>query len=419
MILLTLLLGGFTGIVIWCFLKAVSLFTGLVWNTIPDKTGIKLIVIPLCMMGGLICGIFHKYFGDYPEELPVVMGKIKKNKHYDYHPMFSMLVCAFLPLVFGASVGPEAGLTGIVAALCYWVGDNVTYAREHTALYSEIGEAVTLGHLFHSPLFGIISVEEENLQTDIIDKKNRYGKTVSDIPYLSRSSKFLYYASAAAANFLVIFLLNKLFGKAMTGFPSFSEVSIRTVDYVMLLLYIPAGYLAFLFFEYAEKIAGKIASCLPVIMKETLCGLVIGCMSLVLPMVLFSGEEEMAELMTGYGSYAPLFLIGICFVKLIMTAFCIRFGMKGGHFFPLIFACVCLGMGLSMFAFANPADHLVFAAGAVTSVTLGAQLKKPLAVSVLMLLCFPARLLFWIFLCAAIGGKIAELSASIKKKADL
>ena len=42
-----------------------------------------------------------------------------------------VLVCAFLPLVFGSSVGPEAGLTGIIAGLCYWVGDNVKYAKEH------------------------------------------------------------------------------------------------------------------------------------------------------------------------------------------------------------------------------------------------------------------------------------------------
>ena len=45
-----------------------------------------------------------------------------------------MLICAFIPLVFGASVGPEAGLTGIIAALCYWIGDNVSYAKQDTAL---------------------------------------------------------------------------------------------------------------------------------------------------------------------------------------------------------------------------------------------------------------------------------------------
>jgi H+/Cl- antiporter ClcA len=126
-------------------------------------------------------------------------------------------------------------------------------------------------------------------------------------------------------------------------------------------------------------------------------------------MVLFSGEEQMAQLIASNGGYGVLFLAGICLLKLAMTSFCLQFGLKGGHFFPLIFACVCMGFALAMLVFPNPAEHVVFAAGVVTSATLGAQLKKPLAVSVLMLLCFPARLLFWIFLAAAAGGRLAQL----------
>ena len=83
--------------------------------------------------------LLRKRFGDYPESLYVVMGKVKKDKYYPYHPMTVMLLCAFLPLILGASVGPEAGLTGIIAALCYWVGDNVTYAKEHAEEYSDKG----------------------------------------------------------------------------------------------------------------------------------------------------------------------------------------------------------------------------------------------------------------------------------------
>ena len=109
-----------------------------------------------------------------------------------------------------------------------------------------------------------------------------------------------------------------------------------------------------------------------------------------------------------FGRYTPWLLIGISVLKLVMTAFCLRFGMKGGHFFPLIFACVCMGFGLAMLVFRDPAEHVVFAAGVVTAAALGAQLKKPLAVSVLMLLCFPPRLLFWIFLAAAVSGRLAQ-----------
>ena len=37
---------------------------------------------------------------------------------------------------------------------------------------------------------------------------------------------------------------------------------------------------------------------------------------------------------------------------------------------------------------------------------LGAQIRKPLAVTMLMLLCFPARLLLWMFLAAVLGGRL-------------
>ena len=391
LVLLTVLLGAFAGAVIWCFLKAVGLCTGLIWEKLPGATGNRWILIPICAAAGLVLGILHKCFGDYPEELDVVLAKIKRDKHVSYHPMFVMLVCAFIPLVFGASVGPEAGLVGIIAALCYWVGDNVTFAKQHSAVFSEIGEAVTLGQLFHSPLFGILAVEES---TDAGDRAQPMPK-----PY-----KFALYGLSTAASFGVIALLNSLFGKAMGGFPSFSEVPVGAQDYWMLLLYIPVGCLLCLFYEKSEEVIGKFADHIPVIIREILCGAVVGAMALLVPMVLFSGEEEMAELMKDFGAYAPLFLIGVCLLKLVMTALCLKLGMKGGHFFPLIFACTAMGYGLAMLCFAAPGDHVAFAAGIVTAAALGAQMKKPLAVSVLLLLCFPARVLLWVFLAAALGA---------------
>ena len=395
MLLLILCLGAVVAVVLWLFIRIVSLGSMLVWETIPEKTNLSWIVIPLCAAGGCVTGVIHKKFGDYPEELPVVLGKVKRDKHYDYHPMLVMLVCALLPLIFGSSVGPEAGLTGIIAGLCYWIGDNVTFARHHAALCSEIGEAVTLGQLFHSPLFGILAVEEEPMEE---------GKP----PAMPKLLKLVFYGLSIVAAFLVLALLNKLFHTSAAGFPSFSEVSIHPSDYALVLLYIPVGIALYLIFEKAEKYMGFAANFVPVILRETLCGVVIGLMGLIVPMVIFSGEEEMAELMDTFGSYTPFLLICVSLLKIVMTAFCLKFGMKGGHFFPLIFACCCMGFGLAMLFFPDAGSHVVFAAGVVTSATLGAQLKKPLAVSVLMLLCFPARLLFWIFLAAALGGKLAE-----------
>lgn len=397
LVCLTALLGGFSGVVIWCFLKASAVCTVFIWDELPLGTGRSYLPFIICVLGGLLVGIFHRTFGDYPEELSVVMGKIRKEKHYDYRPMAVMLICAFIPLICGASVGPEAGLTGVIAGLCYWVGDNVTFAKKHSEMFSEIGEAVTLGQLFHSPLFGIFAVEEG-------------GDDDGNVSNMSKGNKLLFYGISTASGFLAAEILTYFFGAAMEGFPGFSEISMGKEDCLMLLIYIPAGLLVYLIFELSEKVTHGIGHRIPVILRETLCGAAVGIMALIFPVAMFSGEEQMAELMETYLSYSPLVLIGICLLKIIMTTFCINFGLKGGHFFPLIFACTCMGMGIAYIAFASePGLHVAFGAAAVCATVLGAQLRKPVAASLLLLLCFPVRALFCIFFCAAVGKSAASV----------
>ena len=394
-LLLTLCLGAVTGLVIWLFLLAVSAGTRLIWDILPQRAGLGWLIVPLCALGGLAMGLLRRRFGDYPEDLATVMGKVRREKHYDYHPMAVILLCALLPLIFGASVGPEAGLTGIVTALCYWVGDNVTYAKRNAALYSEMGEAVTLGQIFHAPLFGILAVEEEPGEK-------------SDPPALPKPWKLVLYGLSTSAGFGVISLLNHLFHRSTEGFPSFPSVAIHPADYAALLLYLPVGILLYILFRAAEAGTEQAARHVPPILRETLCGTGIGLVGVFVPAALFSGEEEMAALIQN-GGPAPWLLMGLCLLKLALTAFCLSFGMKGGHFFPLIFACTCMGMALAGLVFPETAEHAVFAAGTVTAAALGAQMKKPLAVSTLLLLCFPARMLFWMFLAAALTGRIAQL----------
>ena len=394
-VILTLCLGAFVGLILWLFLQVVSLGTTVIWKIVPNATEINWIVIPMCAIGGCVVGLLHKKYGNYPESLDKVMTKVKQDKHYDYKYMLPMLICAVIPLIFGSSVGPEAGLTGIIAALCYWIGDNLKIAKQNADVYSEIGEAVTLGQLFHMPLFGILIVEEQKVD----EEKPNYPK----------GKKLALYALSTIAGIVTIYGLNYLFNVSMEGFPKFSKITIHIIDYAMMLVYIPVGIIMYLIYEVGERVLDNISDRIPMILKETICGICIGIMGCIIPMVLFSGEEEMAELMNDFGKYAPWYLIGIAVIKLIMTAFSLSFGMRGGHFFPLIFACTCMAYGLTGVVFSSISEHVVFAAGIITAATLGAQLKKPLVVAILLLLCFPARMLFWVFAVAAISGRVGEM----------
>ena len=407
-------LGAVCGAVVWAFLRLVGICTDVIWDVIPKAAGVSWTPVVLCTAGGLLAGLIRRKYGDYPEELQTVLGKVKSEHHYDYRPMAVMLVCAFIPLIFGASVGPEAGLSGVIAGLCYWVGDNVKYAGKHMKECSEVGMAAALGSLFHMPLFGVFTVEEP-------DGSEPAAADESD-DALPKMTKYALYGVSVAAAFIAMKILSVFLGPAGEGIPSFEYAEPSAADYALTVLYIPVGCVLFLLFENAEKITKLAADEAPAVVREMVCGLIIGVMSLIVPLVLFSGEGEMEDLPEIFVEYSPIAMIGICLLKVIMTSFCIQFGLKGGHFFPLIFACACMGFGFASLIFGTFAGaesavisgHGFFAAAVVTAACMGAQMKKPVAATLLLMLCFPLKYIVWIFAAGAIGAGIAQHISSDK-----
>ena len=162
------IMGVVAGSVIWAFLKVMSLGISFLWEWVPQQFPIPCYTVLVCTIGAALIGCFRWKFGDYPEELDAVMARVKAEKKYDYSNMAALLLSALFPLLLGSSIGPEAGLTGVIVGLCYWVGDNLSFARQNAREYSQVGAAVTLGVLFRSPLFGVFAVEEENLDKEIV-----------------------------------------------------------------------------------------------------------------------------------------------------------------------------------------------------------------------------------------------------------
>lgn len=302
-----------------------------------------------------------------------------------------MMVAALLPLLIGSSVGPEAGLTGIMVGLCYWAGDNLKFAKQHTKNYSQVGVAVSMSVLFHAPLFGIFEVEETPEE---------------DLSSLTKGSKLFIYGIALVAGTGAYAGLSALFGAGLSGFPSFDMVEIQRKDYVLMILYMLCGLALAYFYQATHKLTGKISRKFPAIVRETFAGLCLGITGIFLPALMFSGEEQMGTLMETYSSYLPLALVGIAFLKVLLTNLCIQFGLKGGHFFPVIFAGVCMGYGAAMLTCGTDGGHVVFGAAIVTATLLGGIMKKPLAVTMLLFLCFPVKMFIWIFIAAVVGSKL-------------
>lgn len=385
------LIGAVAGALVWILLKIMAVGTEFLWNRIPSQNISPYYTLFVCVAGAAMIGIFRKVFGDYPEDLETVMEKVRSEKRYEYKNMPAMMVAALLPLLIGSSVGPEAGLTGIIVGLCYWAGDNLKFAGQNTRNYSQVGIVVSMSVLFHAPLFGIFEVEENSDES---------------LSALTKGSKLFIYGIALAAGTGIYGGLSALFGAGLSGFPSFDIVEIQKKDYLLMVLYILCGLLLAYFYQSTHKLTKKISNRFPAVMKEIFAGLFLGITGTFLPVLLFSGEEQMGTLMETYTSYLPLTLIGIAFFKLLLTNLCIQFGLKGGHFFPVIFAGVCMGYGVAMLTCGLNGGHVVFGAAIVTASLLGGIMKKPLAVTMLLFLCFPVKMFIWIFVAALIGSKL-------------
>lgn len=380
-LLYTVILGGVVGAIIWGFLRVMNLGIDLIWDTIPSQLEFPYFTLCVCTVGGLLIGLWKYRFGDYPEELSTVMGQVKKTGRYPYHNVFSTLGSALFPLLIGASVGPEAGLTGVIAGLCSWVGDKLKRFNRETEELTAIGMSATLGTIFRSPMFGFV----EPLESD-------------KDPSLPKASKTVLYIAAILSSFVSFIALNKVFGggDGIQGIDG-ERFWLRNYLYAPLLIVvgIAAGYLYFIFKKMTTALKAKFEK--HMILRATIGGLLLGVSGTLLPLTMFSGEHQIAEVMEEMEAIGAVTLLIAAVVKLLLTNVCIDSGLRGGHFFPVIFCGVAIGCAMSLLLGVD----VVLSTAVVTAALVGHTMKKPLATVLLLMIVFPIRLIPVMLLASA------------------
>lgn len=383
-LLYTVILGAIVGAIIWGFLRLMNLGITFIWETVPSWIDFPLYTLCVCTIGGLLIGLWKRKFGDYPEELNVVLKEVKKTGRYPYNNVFSTLGSALFPLLIGASVGPEAGLTGVIAGLCTWVGDKLKRFRKEVEELTAIGMSATLGTIFRSPMFGFVEPIEADRDT-----------------VLPKTSKIVLYFAAILSSFGAFILMNKFLGGSggIEGIEG-EHVELTTYLYAipLSLVGIAAGYLYFLFKKLTSTISHRLKKF--TVLRAVAGGLLMGVAGTFLPLTMYSGEHQIGEVMSNMESIGGVMLLVIAIVKLLLTNICIDSGLKGGHFFPVIFCGISIGCAMSLLFGVSA----VFCTAVVTTALVGHTLKKPLATVLLLMIVFPVRLIP-IMLFAAIAAK--------------
>ena len=419
----TFVAGAVAGAFVWGFFKLMNAGLSFLWDTLPailapliaqaipgmGKGAFDFLPFPLivCLIGGLVIGLYEKHVGFAPEELPQVIGSVKKNGRYPYDHLGKRSLAALLPLLFGGSVGPEAGLTGVIAGLCTWVGDRMRALGADIRLMTVTGTQAALTAIFAAPLYGFAAPLTN-------DPDNNEGGAGDSPQATSRKQKALVYFVAVAGALGAFVVLGDLLGQG-GGLPRFEEAHVGTTELAWLVPLALTGTLCGWFYLTANALTEKLSKAMKShpVAKAVLAGGILGGIGCFLPYTMFAGEHQAKLLMEAYLGIPAVVLIATAFAKAVVTPLCINLGWKGGHFFPLIFCGVSLGYGI---AIATGADA-VFCVAICTAAVMGAVMRNVVMTTLLLVMCFPLKGVV-AMMCAAFIASIIPLPRALKPHKD-
>ena len=420
-LLCVLITGSLAGAFIWLFFFLMNKGIAFLWQTVPgwisSLTAESLPVLsqgpfgfvpfPLivCVLGGLLIGLYAKHTGIEPEDLNVVMAKVKKTGRYDYSHIGKLSLAALLPLLFGGSVGPEAGLTGVIAGLCTWVGDRMRRFGSDFRALTIAGTQAALTAVFTAPLYGFVAPLSGTAD----------GSGGEESITLPKAQKAVVYLCAIAGALGAFLVLGQLFGES-SGLPRFDAVEVGSCELLLLLPLAIAGMACGWVFHAANRGTAFLSKSIgnrPVL-KAVLAGIILAVCGMALPYTMFAGESQAHYLMVGYSAIPAAALIATGFVKCALTPTCLNLGWRGGHFFPVIFSGVSLGYGFALLTGAAPA----FCVAACTSALMGAVMRQPIMAALLLMLCFPLKGIAVMLVAAVLGAAILLPKVIQPERAD-
>lgn len=323
--------GALAGAAVWLFFFAMEHGIDYLWTEIPHALGVAspelasgpfgFLPYPffVCLLGGLLIGLYEKMTGTKTDDLNQVMAKVKQDGRYPYDNLGKLSLAALLPLLFGGSIGPEAGLTGVIAGLCSWVGDRMRRFGAEFRELTLLGTQAALTALFTAPVFGFVAplAGSADGQGGDADDESASGEITIKLP---KAQKTVVYGIAIAGGLGTYLLLGQLVGGGM-GMPRFESAEVGNLELAWLiplsLVGTVCGWLYFVSEHASEALAHAMGE--RPIAKAMLAGLALAICGTVLPYTMFAGETQADVLMETYLTIPAGVLIATGLVKAMLT----------------------------------------------------------------------------------------------------
>ena len=129
-------------------------------------------------------------------------------------------------------------------------------------------------------------------------------------------------------------------------------------------------------------------------------GILLGVTGTFLPYTLFSGEHQLKDLVVEWSHLSFLGTTSFRSFKIMYYCRLFKYGLGGGHIFPIIFAGSSIGYAIASIIPIDPIASVAIVTTAISSYAL----RKPIAITLLLLMFFPLNLLLPMLGAAAIGN---------------
>ncbi len=359
---LVALLGIVSALVTFTFVALVNQGTHLIWEQASGALGMdaRLFTLLVCTIGGLLVGLFVKVFGDHSGIFAELMLEFGKTGRFNYRHAPGIVITAFVSLISGASLGPEAPLADACGGIGTWASDRLKLNEQETRTMGYSGVSGMLAAFITEPIGGAL-----------LGLESAQGGTKGKQTYFWVLFPSLLSSAVATVVFVA---LTGVFFETLYRFPAYTP---KMVDlFYAAPLGLIGGVVGVLFMltlrglqRLFQPMQGRL------VLRGLLGGLGMGIIGAFLPLTMFSGEEETAELIAHAAEIGVAMLVVMGFAKLFATTLLLATGWKGGYIFPIMFASAALGLAASLLF---PDIPVAVAVAATMAGALVAALKAPL-----------------------------------------
>ena len=361
---------GFIGAVsVLAWLVVLDLGNRLLWEN-ELITGNPWLFPAICLPMSLVVGLLVKY-RHAPTNLDESLvdslaGDVTK---IDWRALPVNIVMAWVSLFSGAVLGPEGGIGGIGSkvAILYAEKVGIPVQERSRLVFSTLASAYN--GLIANPLFtGVLGTEL------IADAEARKRNLPANL-------------IGGTIGFLVFYAIGSTGLTNYLNLPPGDRIGPAEIGLVvpMALLGLGLGLVLAGLMRVAAELFGRLRG--REVERALACGLIFSLVGMVAPILLFSGEAQVHEVVADPAHYGPWVLITMALVKVALLAVAFKGGFLGGPTFPAIFASTCVALAVSLLLPGPRVDVLI---GGVMAGFLMVLFQAPLMVALLTIVMLQA-----------------------------